>query len=463
MLKHFLAYWLFAFTMFAAGAPALGAEGGGEGAAGDGGEGAGDIDLGDGGEGDGGEGEGAIEGEIVDDLDPDAPKEKQKVDETADFKSLVSRRLLTLKKEAPELTGIFQKYPKVQEQVEAAFRRDMAYRELYPTVAEAREMREQFPNGMADVQQLMGDLEELGQVDVKFQTRDANGAYAGHAALVQNLFIQDRPAAVALMKTVPKEWARQDPESYNEVMGQIVGATLARAEIPDWLAELKQVATEAKQPALAASLDKMLRWAQGYLKGKPAPTEEERRLQGREEEFRRAQNETKTQDFNRFKTTFFSESEKLQQNIIRKHPAMAVTLQQKSLTEAKKKEIVSKVQTRIREHLKGSPAFMKKLTPLYHAGNLDEAIKLQRVQWSYPWMLNKYVRQVLAEETPGLVKQNREKTRTAGATSQRPPAKAGTTQQPTKRTAPYQEAGFWKKADGSRFSTAEILRGLHLK
>lgn len=471
MLKHFLAYFMFAFTMFAAGAPAVGGggagdAGGGAGDAGaggdDGGEGSGDDagDLGD----DGGEGAGDDLGEeLGEDGQPKQPE--RKLDETGDFKGLVSKRILALSKESPKFAEAIKENPKLRDTIEASFRRDMAYRELYPTVAEAREMREQFPNGIADVQQLFSEVEELGQVDVNFTSRDPQGNYSGHTALIQDMFTQDRGAAVALLRTIPKEWARLDSESYNEVMGNIVGATLVRAEIPEWLTELRDAAKEAKQPALAQSLEKMLRWSQGYLKQKSAPSEEERRLEGQREQFRREQGERQQQDFTRFKTSFFQESEKLQQGIIRKHPAMAATLQQKSLSDQKKKEIVTKVQQRIREHLKSSPAFMKKLTPLYNSGKLKESLDLQQAQWSYPWMLNKFVRQVLAEETPGLVRQNRERVRGGQPQTQRQPVKQGQQQgqDKTKRTAPYQEAGVWRKADGTRFTTAEILRGLHLK
>src|SRR3972149_2827806 len=141
MLNHWLHYLLFAFTMFAAGAPPLGDSGGGgsEGAgAGEGAGGEGNVDLGDEGAGDGAGGEGNVDlgdegaGEGGDDLeqfgeDLDAAEQqrqqqarKQGEDkETGDLKGLVSRRLMALKKEAPELTEIFKTHPKAEEQTEA--------------------------------------------------------------------------------------------------------------------------------------------------------------------------------------------------------------------------------------------------------------------------------------------------------------------------------------------------------
>jgi hypothetical protein len=471
MLKYLLHYLLFGMTMFAAADVAVGGDGDGAAPADAGGSGgnagAGDAgaDLG----GDDGSGptvEGDIDGLGELDSEPAEGEQRQQqpeVDkETGDLKGLVSKRLLALKKEAPELTGIFQKYPKVQEQVEAAFRRDMAYRELYPTVAEARQMREQFPNGMADVEQLLTDVGEVEQLDQQFYQKDAQGNYTGHAAIVQNMFQDDREAAVSLFRTLPKEWARLDPDSYNEVMGQVVGATLQRAELPEWITELRDAAKTAKQDGLAASLDKMLRWASGFNKRKAEPSEDEQRLQGQREQFKRETDERKKQDFTRFSTNFFAESQKQQTAIVRKHPAVAEMLQTKALSEQKKNEIITKIQTRIREHVKTSRAYMTKLRAAYNSGNLQESLTLEKAQWSYPWVLNKFVRAVLAEETPTLVRQNRERTRGAAQQLRRPEQRQQQ-QRREERTGPYQEGKVWHKKDGSRFTTAEILRGLHLQ
>ena len=475
MLKYLLHYLLFGMTMFAAADVAVG--GGGDGGAG-GGDAGGDAggahssDVEDvGGTADSGRDVGTV-GDDVDQpgLDDDtagsrdqARPDAQEVDkETGDLKGLVSKRLLALKKEAPELTQIFQKYPKVQEQVEAAFRRDMAYRELYPTVAEARSMREQFPNGMADVEQLLTDVSEVEQLDQQFYQKDTQGNYSGHAAIVQNMFQDDRDAAVSLFRTLPKEWARLDPDSYNEVMGQVVGATLQRAELPEWITELRDAAADpANLPSIKASLDKMLRWASSFQKRRAEPSEDERRLQGQREQFRRETEERAKSDLTRSKQTFFAESQKQQKAIVRNHPSITAMLQSKNLTDLKKNEIIEKIQTKIRDFVKTTRGY-KKLAGAYHAGNASEALKLEKAMWSYPWILNKFVRTVMAEETPNLVRQNRERTRGAAQLQRRPETRQ-TQQHREEHTAPYQVGKVWHKKDGSRFTTAEILRGLHLQ
>src|SRR5205807_1464964 len=134
--------------------------------------------------------------------------------------------------QSPKLAEAFKENPKLQEQVEATFRREAALREVFPTVAEARQMREHFPNGLMDVQQLLGDVKEVEELDNDLYTRDREGNYPGHAKILNNVFSDDREAAVSLFRNLPKEWARLDRESYNDVMGSIIGATFQQKEIP---------------------------------------------------------------------------------------------------------------------------------------------------------------------------------------------------------------------------------------
>src|SRR6185437_8819466 len=112
----------------------------------------------------------------------------QEEPEVKEFKGAVSARLRALTKQAPELQQVFQKYPKIQEQIEATFRREAALREVFPTVAEARQFREHFPNGLQDVNQLLEDQKEVDQLDQSFYGKDREGRYSGHVDLINNLY-----------------------------------------------------------------------------------------------------------------------------------------------------------------------------------------------------------------------------------------------------------------------------------
>jgi hypothetical protein len=483
MLKYWLYRLLFAGTMFFASGAVADVAGGGGDAGADSGSGGGidsadsgdSTDAGGAGDGDADAGSGADDG-LDAGLDDDAAGSRDQkrtaedeVDkDTGDFKSAVSRRLQTvIKKSSPALAQAL-KDPANKEFadfVEATARRDMAFRELYPTIAEARQMREQFPNGMADVEQLLTDVGEVEELDRSFYGRDARGEYVAHPNLIQNWYQDDPQAMQSLFRTAVQLMPRLDPDTYREVGSSIVAATLASSEIPEWLGELVQAADDPKNlPQIKAQLAKLQRWSQGFGKRKAEPTEEERRIQGQREQFKRETDERAKADTQRFRQSLNTDSHKLQQQIIRKHPAVAGLLATKALTEQKKSEIIGKIQAAIQGHLKNSRAFISKYKAALQSGNAKECMDLQRVAWNYPWVLNKFVRQVMATETPNLVRQNREKTgasRTQVQTQRNNAGKSGT--QETKHTKPYQEGTVWYKPNGQRFTTSEILRGLHLQ
>lgn len=473
MLKHLLNFFFpFLMLSFAAADVSLGAGDGaaaadaGAGDAGTGADDAGDdYGLGDDAGADeagAGQDDDAARGDDHAEDHADKDKHEEADKETVDLKGAVSRRLQAFAKKSPAIAQLL-KDPANKEFtdfVEATARRDMAYRELYPTVAEARQMREQFPGGMSDVEQLLTDVKEVETLDQNFYTKDREGNYSGHRTIIDNLFSDDREAAVSLFRTVPKEWARLDPDSYREVMGQIVGATLARAEIPEVIGEMIEAAKEAKQDGLAKQLNKVLNWMGGFLKEKSAPTEEERRIQSDRAQFNRERQDRQKEDRNRFAQTFVRESRKLQVDVIGKHPAIKALEKAPGITPEKRSRIQELVRGRIEKYLAASPSFMRKLRAEHSAGNLKGTLDLQKVQWQYPWILNKFVREVLREETPAMVRQNRETVRRR--TEPVKTTRNSGERREEKRTAPYQEGGRWFSKEGKPYSTADILRGKHL-
>lgn len=459
-IKWLLNHLLFAGTMFFAAGPALtdagagGETGGGEPSGDE--TAAGDIGYQD----DSAEAGDEVTPEGADETRTEVVAAKEEP-EISEFKGLVGQRLVALKKQAPELAQVFQKYPKVQEQIEAVFRREAALRDVFPTVAEARQMRETFPNGLADVQTLQESVQQLEALDKDFYTRDQEGNYAGHVQILNNMFTDDREAAVALFKTLPREWARLDRDSYNEVMGQIVGSTLAQKGIPEYISELQESAKEAKQDGLAASLGKLLNWANGYTKEKARPSPEEERLSQDRAKFSRETQQRAQADQQTFARSYVAESKKLQLDIINKHPAMARLSNVKTISEGKRQEIAEKIRQKTEKFLGKSPSFMKKLTPAFQGKNLQETLSLQKAAWSQQWLLNRMVRDVLRVETPAMVEQNRESVRRrAGTPAGKAPVKTGDNAAPK---GPRQIGGRWYKGTGEPYTTAEIFAGKHLQ
>lgn len=473
--KWLLCKLLFAGTMFfAAGADAMAgiADGGGEGSS-DGGDDAsgGDSGLPSGDDGIVSQGDGAhVDGETDGEPRPDAGRSAQPTEEkeVTEFKGLVSKRMLDFQKEAPELAEIFAKHPGLQEKFEAPLRRDLAFRECFATVAEARQMRELFPAGLKDVEVLQGDARELQELDSLFDSRGNDGSYPGHKDVIANMFGRDKAAAVSFCRTFPKEWARLDPESYNDVNGKMVGATLGALQVSDmpmldFLATLHESAKEAKQDNLANGLARIWNKLNGYVGAKENArmTPEQEDIARQRKELDQQNQSRTTQEFNRFRDDYNTKSMSLTKGIIEKNPAVEATLKSKAVPDAKKQSIVMAIHAEIGNHLRNSPSFMRQLQPLYKAGKLQEALQLQKSAWSNPALLNRIVRQVLAKETPNLVNQNRESAqRRSGALPARVPVK--TAEQSQRPTKPYKDGKNWMNADGTQMTAEDIMRGKHL-
>lgn len=412
---------------------------------------------------------GEHESDVQSDADRNRTEQKPKVNEDPDakeFTSQVSGRIRNMVKAAPELTAIFKAHPEIQNSIEAGFRERAAYKEVFPTIAEARQMRDQFPNGIADVQALQSDVKEVEQLDTHFYSQDQNGNYPGHTEIIGNMFTDDPAAAAAFMRTVPKEWHRRDPDSYNEVMGQIVGATVNSREWQSRLQEVREfVAGGGDVKQAAAAIDKIEREMLGYTQGKAKPTEAEERLAEREKKFKTDTTQQQKQEQGRFHQTFVGESRKLQVATIGAHPAITRLqnlVKTKAMTQEKYDKIVGEIRLKMEQFLGKSPSFMRKLKPAHASRNLQETLNLQKAAWSQQWLLNRMVRSVLQVETPGMVQANRGSQRRA-ATSQQLSRQNGIQQNRSQeRTKNYQENGRWYRPNGSPFTTSEVLAGKHL-
>ena len=386
-----------------------------------------------------------------------AEKPPEKQEELPEFKGTVSARLKELDKRAPGLAAHLNKFPQVRDAIAATFRREAAFRELYPGgLQEAAELREAFPRGMEDVKQVMSEIDEVGQIDQAFYTRDAQGNYPGHAQFIENLAKQDKDATIALLRRTPNEWHKLDPDSYNEVFGAILYQTLGQERVLEHLEVGEEIAKELKNPELNKWMASLKGWTERYSpKRAKEPTEEERRFRAEREEFARQKGERDKEETGRFQQTLHGESYKFAQNLVGAHPAIKNL--PKTIPAAKKQEIITKVAKRIGAHLDKTRPFRAAFDAAYNARDIKAALEAQKQYWT-GWLLNKYVRTVLAEETPGLV---------AGSQA-RPGAKPAAAAKPGngRAAAPKAFQGpdkRWYKPDGTAFTTQEVLRGAHLQ
>ena len=386
-----------------------------------------------------------------------APEKREEPDkeDLAEFAPSISARLREMTKRAPELDGVLKKYPDIRNSFEATFRRDAAYREIFPTVAEARELREIFPNGRADADQILQGLNEVAELDNNLVTRQPDGSYPGHSKIIRDIFAQDRQAAVALLENSTREWSREDPESYNRVLSGIIGATFRSEGIVNHIAQLETLARNSGDANLQQSVDQLAEWVNGFSgnQATKALSPEAERLRNERQAFDRERGETRQAETEKFHNTFLSESVRLQKQIVENHPLIKRLPQ--AIPAQKRERIVREVRERVKEHLNKSPSFMRSLLSAYNGMDLPKTLDLQKKVWNQPWLLNTYVRKVLAEETPGIIQATRQTGKTA-ATNRIPAQTAGRVSGQT-HTAPYRQGGRWYKANNQPMTMEEVL------
>ena len=394
----------------------------------------------------------------------DKAKTEQSEDdkETEDYRGLVSGRIRGLVKKAPELAAVLKKYPEVQSVVEGIFRREAAMREIFPTIAEARELRDRLPNGVQDLNSLLEETQTLETIDDAFYTRGEDGNFPGHEQMVKNFFEDDKDAAVNLFKTLPKVWAQLDRDSYNDVMGKIVGATFAQREVPEFIAGLIESAKDSENPELLKGLQRLQSFVTSYT-AERKKTPEQEQIDRERASMSKERTERTKNDQQAFHRSFVTSALTLQRDVLTKHPVIQKLQAVKSLDADKKAKIVEMIRANTEQFLAKSPAFMKKLRAAYNAKNTEEIAKIQRAAWQQQWLLNRMIRQVLRKETPQLVSSNRETAaRRASTTQQRTaPAKTSDTAR-TRPTRPYQQGNQWFWPDGRRMTATEVLQGKHL-
>lgn len=426
-----------------------------------------DFDFGDETEGDAA-GKLDDETQLSDEDKAKAEADRVKTDEEkalVNFKGTVAGRIKALVKTAPELGQVFDKYPEVKEKVAAIFRREAALREVFPTVAEAHQMRDEFPNGMNDVRVLRQAETDLLELDNLYDKANPDGTYPGHSKMIENFVARDKNAAIALFRELPKAWAKTDRASYNEVFGQVIAATLHSRGIPKFLDTLFNTATEAENKDLAEGIDELRNWVKGYSLEKPAPSDEQKRIADERKALDAEKLNTNKERQNEFHKSFKAESTKLQLGFIKAHPAVKRIMESK-LPSEKKNEIVEKIRLLGERSLAKSPSFMSTLRPAWGKRDMKTTLDIQRKAWNNPWALNRLVRQVLGAEIPTLVKSNREAfRRPAGSSKAANPGSAGGNKDGKRETpkGPRQVNGRWYKGDGTPFTTQEVVAGKHLQ
>jgi hypothetical protein len=129
----------------------------------------------------------------------------------------------------PELKAMF-KDPKVGPQVRDLYYRHAAYQQVFPTVAEARGMRELFPNGIEDAKAVLENAEQLERFDELFYSENPED----RAQFVASLHREDPEAFAGLIQSLPDTLYQMDPALYKQ--------SLAVPLVQDFLTNMYNIA-----------------------------------------------------------------------------------------------------------------------------------------------------------------------------------------------------------------------------
>lgn len=374
----------------------------------------------------------------------ESPEDLPKETELAEFTGSAGARLRELCKVAPGLDKLLAQYPKAKDQIALSFRRDAALRDLNATVAEIREYRERLPNGLQDLQTIEEEVQQLGAID---------SAYYGKqpGTLINHMWQADNEAAKALFRELPLQWSKLDPESYNETFKAILDSTFKRDRKADVALRAYNRAKQKGDVDAQNDMADLFNYLQSFGKEDVEETPRERALREKEERFNSSAKSQRDSQTKTFHDSFMSESAKFQAETIQSNPLFKKLPQ--AITEAKKARMVELVRNHVISHLEKSPAFRRQIEPAYGSMNLAKALEVQKgPQGWQPWLVNMYVRRVLAEELPGIVEGNN----AANAKKKSAAAKTAISNRAPSRT-PSPGSKTDKRTHPNDFSMQEIM------
>lgn len=194
--------------------------------------------------------------------------------------------------EPEELKAVFKSHPTLRD----AYFREQAYREVFPTVAEARQIKEYFPEGLKSVQETATEIERMESFDNLLASGDPNDA----AQLIRQISRDNPEGFRGILQAYPHVWAEADPQGYGQ---------FSQALVNHFLDHLWNQAQASQDENLQAAIDVLSRRAYNRPYGAPAnrqqadPREQqlaqrERALYEREEQARSAAEEGFYEDAN---------------------------------------------------------------------------------------------------------------------------------------------------------------------
>lgn len=217
--------------------------------------------------------------------------------------------------------------------------RDAAYREVYPTVADARAVKELLPDGLETAKELIATAERIEPFEESFEKAIEGGEGATH--FWQTVWNQDQTAYHNL---------------HTKAADNVLDHYFAQAE---------------------KTQDKNLKAAVQVLRGRMHPGEStEGRPQNTETSLREnhlveRENALASKELNGFKQSAFEETETKVTHAINAHVNAA--LAQSNVPIGAKKRIAADIHEEIRHKISSNPTLQSQLNRAFRKGNRDEA------------------------------------------------------------------------------------------
>jgi hypothetical protein len=338
----------------------------------------------------------------------------------------------------PELREMFKANPKLRD----AWFSERAYREVFPTVREARELKEIFPGGVEDARLLRDASETLQHLDGLYVANSEES----HQALARELAELAPEAYPNFVIQAANHWAARDPEGYRETMR----ATFAE-ELPGWIAEqrlpdhtqaLLQALERGDTDQAKALAQQQLEWTRRV--GVPQRAEPGR---GQDPEIERLRAQLAERDARDRQQA----EESLRSDVTNRYVTEVKGFLEKAVPTASQRardKMVGEVVNAINQSLASSPAFMAQLNQLKASGQMQEAANFVIARAKQ--LLPQAGRRILNEWTTEILAANKTTVQKKAAAAQSRDAGAG--------GAPGGASGGKPgKVDYSKMSDADIL------
>src|SRR5438128_1805897 len=177
--------------------------------------------------------------------------------------------------------------PELGKTLQSLWDQHQAYRTIFPTVAEARTIKEMFPGGAEEAKTLLADAESIQQVDDSFYY----GTPQARQDLVSRLYQSDPKALTETVKAAVEMMQTGAPEDYRTMADGIIAREFAEGNVGAHLAAMADAVRGGKAEELVKLTTDLVEWAKQKAGITRPPADPHRQALERERE--RFENERK--------------------------------------------------------------------------------------------------------------------------------------------------------------------------